>query len=51
MGILAGIDITTNAFGIGGYSRDHVKASKLTQLDYVFSGINLTPHLGIYFAF
>ena len=51
MGILAGIDITTNAFGIGGYSRDHDKASKVTQLDYVFSGINFTPHLGIYFAF
>ena len=42
---------TTNAFGIGGYSREVYKASKVTQLKYIFSGINLTPHLGFFCAF
>lgn len=50
-GFLAGIDVTTNAFGIGGYSREVYKASKVTQLKYIFSGINLTPHLGFFCAF
>jgi hypothetical protein len=50
-GILAGIDVTTNAFGIGGYSREISKTSKVTQMKYIFSGINLTPHIGIFFAF
>ena len=51
IGIIAGIDITTNAFGIGGYSKEISKASKVTQLNYVFSGINITPHIGIFRAF
>ena len=50
IGIIAGFDITTNAFGIGAYSREPKKASKVTQLHYVFSGINITPHIGIFFA-
>lgn len=50
-GILAGIDVTTNAFGIGGYSREISKTSKVTQMKYIFSGINFTPHIGIFFAF
>ena len=28
-----------------------IKASKVTQLKYIFSGINLTPHLGFFCAF
>ena len=51
IGIIAGIDITTNAFGIGGYSKEISQASKVTQLHYVFSGINITPHIGIFRAF
>lgn len=50
-GVIAGLDITTNAVGIGGYSREMTKASKVTQLNYVFSGTNITPHFGIFFAF
>ena len=50
-GFLAGIDITTNAFGIGGYSQELTKASKVKQLNYVFTGVNITPHGGFFFAF
>lgn len=50
-GFLAGIDVTTNAFGIGGYSRELSKTSKVKQLNYAFTGINITPHIGIFFAF
>lgn len=50
-GFLAGIDITTNAFGIGGYSQELTKASKIKQLKYVFTGVNVTPHVGFFFAF
>ena len=50
-GFLAGIDITTNAFGIGGYSQELTKASKVKQLHYVFTGVNVTPHIGFFFAF
>ena len=50
-GVIAGLDITTNAVGIGGYSREMTKASKVTQLNYVFSGTNITPHFGMFFAF
>ena len=50
-GFLAGIDITTNALGIGGYSQELTKASKVKQLNYVFTGVNITPHGGFFFAF
>ena len=51
IGVIAGVDITTKAFGIGAYSREPKKASKATQLHYVFSGLNIIPHLGVFFAF
>lgn len=51
LGLIGGVDITTNAFGIGGYSREPSKASKAIRLSYLFSGINVTPHIGMFFVF
>ena len=51
IGVIAGIDITTNAYGIGAYYNDPARITKTSKLSYLFTGINVTPHIGMFFVF
>lgn len=51
IGVIAGIDITTNAYGIGAYYNDPARLSKTSRISYLFTGINVTPHIGMFFVF
>lgn len=51
IGVIGGIDITTNAYGIGAYYNDPGRLSKTSRLSYLFTGVNVTPHIGMFFVF
>ncbi len=51
IGVIGGIDITTNAYGIGAYYNDPARLSKTSRLSYLFTGVNVTPHIGLFFVF
>ena len=54
IGVIAGVDITTNVFGIGSFSmKSNVKYidDDSIKLSYLFSGINIVPHVGMFFSF
>lgn len=52
-GIIAGVDVTTNLFGIGAFSydRDDDYSDDSWGINYLFSGINVVPHVGVAFIF
>lgn len=53
-GIITGVDVTTNLFGFGYFSFESGSSSSdddSTKLSYIFSGINIVPHVGVYFRF
>ena len=49
-GLVAGVDVTTNIFGFGFVSLDGPYEDSWA-IDYIFSGINIVPHVGIAFIF
>lgn len=49
--VVGGIDITTNVLGVGIYSYDNHNSKDREVLSYMFSGINIVPHIGIAFIF
>ena len=51
IGVIGGFDITTNAYGIGAYYNDPDQPSKTNKLSYLFTGVNFTPHIGLFFVF
>lgn len=51
LGVIAGVDITTNAFGIGVYYTETENDSNAHKMNYLFSGVNITPHIGLFFVF
>ena len=56
-GIVAGVDVTTNLFGLGAFSYDRSYSDDYDDYDdswginYLFSGINVVPHVGVAFIF
>jgi hypothetical protein len=52
-GIVAGVDVTTNLFGVGAFSYDHNDdySDDSWGISYLFSGINVVPHVGVAFIF
>ena len=56
-GIVAGVDVTTNLFGVGAFSYDRNNSDDYDDYDdswgisYLFSGINVVPHVGVAFIF
>ena len=52
-GIIAGVDVTTNLFGIGAFSydRDDDYSGDSWSISYLFSGLNVVPHIGVAFIF
>ena len=53
-GVVVGVDVTTNLFGFGYFSFEPGNSGRdddSTVLSYMFSGINIVPHAGIYFRF
>lgn len=56
-GIVAGVDVTTNLFGFGAFSYDRTSSDYDYNYDdswgisYLFSGINVVPHVGVAFIF
>lgn len=51
LGFISGVDITTNAYGIGAYYTDLEQKSKVYKMSYLFTGVNITPHIGLFFLF
>ena len=51
IGLVVGIDVTTNLFGIGFLSVDAGNSDDSWSIDYEFSGINIVPHVGVAFGF
>ena len=49
--IVGGIDITSNLFGFGAFSVEASYDDNDEVLSYMFSGINIVPHVGIAFVF
>lgn len=49
-GLVAGVDVTTNIFGFGVVSLEG-QYEDSWAIDYIFSGINIVPHVGIAFIF
>jgi hypothetical protein len=53
-GVIAGVDVTTNVFGIGSFSMEsnveYIDDDSI-KLSYLFSGINIVPHVGMFFMF
>ena len=49
--IVGGIDITSNLFGFGAFSLEASYDDNDEVLSYMFSGINIVPHVGIAFVF
>ena len=52
-GIIAGVDVTTNLFGMGAFSYDHNDdySDDSWGISYLFSGLNVVPHIGLAFIF
>ena len=54
-GILAGVDVTTNLFGVGAFSYERTSSNDYDDdswgISYLFSGINVVPHIGVAFVF
>jgi hypothetical protein len=54
-GIVAGVDVTTNLFGVGAFSYDRNYNDDYDDdswgISYLFSGINVVPHVGVAFIF
>ena len=49
--VVGGIDVTTNVLGLGVYSYEYQNSKESEALSYMFSGINIVPHIGIAFIF
>lgn len=53
-GVILGVDVTTNIFGFGYFSFEsgtNSRDDESIKLSYMFSGINVVPHIGVYFRF
>lgn len=56
-GFVAGVDVTTNLLGLGAFSYDATNGDDYDDYDdswginYLFSGINVVPHVGVAFIF
>lgn len=56
-GFVAGVDVTTNLLGLGAFSYDINNSDDYDDYDdswgisYLFSGINVVPHVGVAFIF
>ena len=52
-GLIAGVDVTTNIFGLGVLSldADDWSTDDSWGINYLFSGINIVPHIGLAFIF
>lgn len=56
-GFVAGVDVTTNLLGLGAFSYDRNNSDDYDDYDdswgisYLFSGINVVPHVGVAFIF